>query len=106
MEKTIKIGDKDITLRATAAVPYLYLEMFGRDMLVDMAEASNGRNTALFTRLAYIMAKHADKEQVPGRLVEWLDGFDTFDIYQAIPSIMGVWELNEKTTAKSKKKVD
>lgn len=104
MEKTIKIGHQEVTLRATAAVPYLYREEFGQDMLVDMAETNSRGNTALFTRLAYIMAKHADKAQVPENIVEWLDGFETFDIYQAIPAIMEAWGLNQQTTAKSKKK--
>lgn len=106
MEKTIKIGDKEVTLRATAAVPYLYREAFGQDMLIDMAETNNGGNTALFTRLAYIMAKHSDKAQVSENIVDWLDGFETFDIYQAIPAIMEVWGLNQQTTTQSKKKVD
>lgn len=106
MEKTMKIGDREVTLRATAAVPYLYREEFGQDMLLDMAEANSKGNTVLFTRLAYIMAKHADKSQTPGGIVEWLDGFKTFEIYQAIPAIMEVWGLNEQTTAKSKKKAD
>ena len=52
MERKIKIGDKEVTLRATAAVPYLYREEFGQDMLLDMAEANSGSNTTLFTRLA------------------------------------------------------
>ena len=104
MERTIRIGDKEVTLRATAAVPYLYREEFGQDMLLDMAETSSGSNTALFTRLAYIMARHADKSQTPENIIDWLDQFETFDIYQAGPAIMEVWGLNQQTTAKSKKK--
>lgn len=105
MEKTIKIGDKDVTLRATAATPYLYREAFGRDMFVDMAEAQNGGNTALFTRAAYIMAKQADAKTA-NTIVEWLDQFSMFDVMQAVPQIMDVWGLNEETTVKSKKKAD
>ena len=106
METTIRIGEKEVTLRATAAVPYLYREEFGQDMLLDMAETSSGSNTALFTRLAYIMARHADKSQTPENIIDWLDQFETFDIYQAGPAIMEVWGLNQQTTAKSKKKAD
>ena len=106
MERKIKIGDKEVTLRATAAVPYLYREEFGQDMLLDMAEANSGSNTTLFTRLAYVMARHADKSQTPENIIDWLDEFETFDIYQAVPAIMEVWGLNQQTTAKSKKKAD
>lgn len=106
MERKIKIGDKEVTLRATAAVPYLYREEFGQDMLLDMAEANSGSNTTLFTRLAYVMARHADKSQTPENIIDWLDEFETFDIYQAVPAIMEVWGLNQQTTAKRKKKAD
>ena len=106
MERKIKIGDKEVTLRATAAVPYLYREEFGQDMLLDMAEANSGSNTTLFTRLAYVMARPADKSQTPENIIDWLDEFETFDIYQAVPAIMEVWGLNQQTTAKSKKKAD
>lgn len=106
MIKEIKIGNKTVKLRATAAVPYLYRESFGQDMLVDMAETANGGNTMLFTRMAYIMARHADSQTVPSDIIDWLDGFETLDILQAIPQIMEVWGAAEKTTAKSKKKID
>lgn len=106
MTKDIKIGNKTVTLRATAAVPYLYREQFGQDMLVDMAETANGGNTMLFTRMAFIMAKHADKDSVPDDIIDWLDEFETLDILQAIPQIMEVWGEAEKTTGKSKKKID
>ena len=106
MIKEIKIGNKSVKLRATAAVPYLYRETFGQDMLVDMAETANGGNTMLFTRMTYIMARHADSQTVPSNIIDWLDDFETLDILQAIPQIMEVWGEAEKTTAKSKKKID
>ena len=52
------------------------------------------------------MARHADKSQTPENIIDWLDEFETFDIYQAVPAIMEVWGLNQQTTAKSKKKAD
>lgn len=107
MEKTIMIGDREIKLRATAAIPYLYRQEFGSDMLVEIANVEKGNgSTELFTRLAYLMARHADKDSVPENMIDWLDQFNTFDIYSAIPQIMEVWETNQKTTSRSKKKVD
>ena len=52
------------------------------------------------------MARHADKDSVPENMIDWLDQFNTFDIYSAIPQIMEVWGTNQKTTSRSKKKVD
>lgn len=107
MEKTIMIGEREIKLRATAAIPYLYRQEFGSDMLVEISNVEKGNgSTELFTRLAYLMARHADKDSVPENMIDWLDQFNTFDIYAAIPQIMEVWGMNQKTTSRSKKKVD
>ena len=34
---------------------------------------------------------------------EWIDTFDTFSIYQILPKIMELWNINEKQAAKAKK---
>lgn len=34
---------------------------------------------------------------------EWIDTFDTFSIYQILPEIMELWNINEKQAAKAKK---
>ena len=54
--------------------------------------------------MAYIMAKHADKDAVPSSVEEWLDSFEVFSIYQVLPEILTLWNLNTLTTAKPKKK--
>ena len=36
MEKIIKVGDKEVKMRASALVPRLYRFKFGRDMIADM----------------------------------------------------------------------
>ena len=35
---------------------------------------------------------------------EWIDTFDTFSIYQILPEIMEIWNINEKQAAKAKKR--
>ena len=50
------------------------------------------------------MAKHADKDAVPGSVEEWLEQFEIFDIYQVLPEILELWNLNTLTTAAPKKK--
>ena len=57
-----------------------------------------------FENVAYIMAKHADKDAVPSSVEEWLDSFEVFSIYQVLPEILTLWNLNTLTTAKPKKK--
>ena len=58
----------------------------------------------IFENIAYIMAKHADKDAVPSSVEEWLDSFEVFSIYQVLPEILTLWNLNTMTTAKPKKK--
>ena len=56
-----------------------------------------------FENVAYIMAYQFDPS-IPDTPDEWLDQFETFSIYQILPEILNLWGLNEKTTAKPKKK--
>lgn len=117
MEKTLIVDGREVRLKATAAVPRLYRIKFRRDIMVDMAELDKLMKKAketgesippealdLFENIAYIMAKHADKDNVPGTPEEWLDGFGTFSIYAVLPEIRELWGLNTETTANSKKK--
>ena len=115
MDKVIEIDGRPVKFRATAAVPRLYRLKFRRDIMQDMAaiqkdidkaEETGGVPVAsleLFENCAYIMAKHADAENVPGTIEEWLDGFDTFSIYQVFPEVAGLWTANMETLAIAKK---
>ena len=58
----------------------------------------------MFENIAYIMAKHADAS-VPDSPEEWLDGFNTFSIYQVLPKLIELWGLNTQTEVESKKKL-
>ncbi len=49
----------------------------------------------MFENIAYTMAKHADP-QIPNEVDEWLDGFNTFSIYQVLPQLIELWGLNVK----------
>ena len=56
----------------------------------------------MFENIAFVMAKHADAS-VPNTPKEWLDGFNTFSIYQVLPQLIELWRLNVKTDIESKK---
>ena len=56
----------------------------------------------MFENIAYVMAKHADPS-VPDTPEEWLDGFNTFSIYQVLPQIIELWGLNTQTDVQAKK---
>lgn len=116
LTKTIKIDGIDTTFKASAAVPRMYRIRFGRDIYRDLnqlekaVEASDedasGIDTfslELFENIAFIMARHADPENVPNDPDEWLDQYNTFSIYQVLPEIIELWGLNVKTDVESKK---
>ena len=50
------------------------------------------------------MAKHADKD-VPDSPEEWLDGFNTFSIYEVLPQIIELWGINTEQQVQSKKNI-
>ena len=116
--KQIEIDGRQVTFKASAALPRVYRLKFGRDIFEDIAKlktATEGESPAasalspetlnLFEDVAYTMAKHAD-ESVPDTVEEWLDQFDVFSIYFILPQIVELWRLNEKTTVPPKKKAD
>lgn len=58
----------------------------------------------IFENAAYIMARQYDAN-IPDTPEGWLDGFETFSIYEVLPAILELWAINAQTTAKSKKKI-
>lgn len=115
MEKTIKIGGKDIRMKSSGSLPRLYRRELSRDLFVDMAEIERAARTEedgttqlqvasieLFENLAWIYAKHADPDTPP--IDEWLEQFETFDLYEVIPELISMWITENKTTSTLKKK--
>ena len=116
LTKTINIDGKDVTFRASAAIPRIYRNRFHRDIYKDLRDlqqsidSDNPENSSLdtfslelFEDISYIMAKHADPQGVPDTPDEWLDQFSTFSIYQVLPEIIELWGLNIQTQVESKK---
>lgn len=113
--KTIEIDGKEVTFKASAAVPRMYRLKFRRDIFKDMGDlmkdinASNEEISGLsiesleiFENVAYMMAKYADPN-VPDSIDEWLEQFNTFSIYLVMPHIIDLWGLNIEQQAESKK---
>ena len=56
----------------------------------------------MFENIAFVMAKHADAS-IANTPEEWLDGFNTFSIYQVLPQLIELWGLNVQTDVETKK---
>ena len=115
MIKQIEIDGKQVSCKASAAFPRIYRMKFQRDIYKDLKalEKSIGDNSEessnldmfsleMFENIAFVMAKHADAT-ITNTPEEWLDGFNTFSIYQVLPQLIELWGLNVKTDVEAKK---
>ena len=113
--KKVGIDGKEVMFKASAAIPRIYRLKFQRDIYKDLRilEKSIGEgdeehsnldlfSLEMFENIAYTMAKHADPA-IPDDVEEWLDGFNTFSIYQVLPELIKLWGLNVQTDAEAKK---
>lgn len=117
MDKTVEISGKEVKFRATARTPRLYRAIIGRDMITDMNKLMKAYDRKkkddddldvldlqIFEDVAYIMARHANPDNIEKTADDWLDGFDMFSIYEVLPHILELWAINTKQTSQSKKK--
>ena len=115
MIRNIEIDGKQVSFKASAAIPRIYRMKFQRDIYKDLRalEKSVGDNCEessnldmfsleMFENIAFVMAKHADAG-IPNTPEEWLDGFNTFSIYQVLPQLIELWGLNIQTDVEAKK---
>lgn len=113
--KKVEIDGKQVPFKASAVIPRIYRIKFNRDIYKDLCSLEKAvgdgdeQNSNLdlfslemFENIAYVMAKHADPT-IPDTPEEWLDAFNTFSIYQVLPSIIELWGLNVQTDVESKK---
>ena len=113
--KKVEIDGKQVPFKASAAIPRIYRIKFNRDIYKDLrslekavgeGDEENSNldlfSLEMFENIAYVMAKHADPN-IPDTTEEWLDEFNTFSIYQVLPSIIELWGLNVQTEVESKK---
>lgn len=123
LRKTVVIDGKEVEFKASAAVPRIYRLKFQRDLFVDLQKVAKSvehkgkkpdkqeseipiENLEMFENIAYVMAQHADPKNVPADIMEWLEQFETFSIYQILPAILELWNLNERTKSQAKKNLD
>ena len=123
LRKTVVIDGKEVDFKASAAVPRIYRMKFRRDLFVDLQKVAKSvdkkgkkqgkeeseipiENLEMFENIAYIMAQHADPKNVPADIMEWLEQFETFSIYQILPAILELWNMNEETKSQAKKNLD
>lgn len=114
MVKSITINGIPCQFKSSAAIPRIYRIRFGRDIFVDMEKLSKQvkknkgsdlpiESLEVFENIAYVMHKYGDSKQ-PDDINEWLDQFETFDIYEILPEILTMWKIENNQLSESKKK--
>ncbi len=114
--KVIDIDGNAVTFKASAAIPRLYRNKFHRDIYKDLRMLQSGIeggdqdastldtfSLELFENIGWLMAWHADPEQVPDTPEAWLDKFNTFSIYEILPQLVDLWGLNVKREVTARK---
>lgn len=100
MEKIIRIANKDYRMKASALTQFTYKDETGRSFLTDLQRLTELKDTAdinaiddvaeLVLKMAYIMTKEADKNQVTN-YEEFLGGID--DLFGDTEWLQQVLEL-------------
>lgn len=126
MERVLNIDGREVGFRTSALTPYIYRNLFGRDLITDLNKLEKAYKKAIrlpedaseeerldaqlsemdlqiFARVAYVMAKQHDKS-LTYSIEEWLDGFETFSIYAIAGELLEMWKLDQQTTSISAKK--
>lgn len=117
MEKIINISGKEVKLKSTAGTLLRYRNYFHRDFMKDLIHLQRRLNEKeengtdfeiidleLFERIAWCMAKTADKDTPD--IESWLDGFESFDIMIVLPEIMTLLTDNMSQLSNSKKNLN
>lgn len=117
MEKVITISGIECRMKTSAAIPKIYRMKFKRDIFVDMQKLLKDMNKnkqkdeseysieslEMFENIAYLIHKHGDPSQ-PDDIIDWLDQFETFDIYTVLPEIIDMWGTENLQMSIPKKK--
>lgn len=121
MDKVLIIDGAEVGFRASALTPRLYRHKFHRDIIRDLNQLRKSfrkvlelpedatdeekqdaqleaLNLEIFENVTYIMAKQYDGN-VPSDPDQWLDSFSTFSIYQILPHILQLWDMQQATTS-------
>ena len=116
LQKTVQLGNQEVTFKSSAAIPRMYRVKFGRDIFKDLSKleqaykANVGKESSsmqiedleIFENVAYVMALHADPT-IPESIDEWLEQFEMFSIYEVLPEILILWGTNLEGDVAAKK---
>ena len=108
MFKTVKIDGKEMELVANAATPFRYKQVFKQDLfsVFGNEKRAEEEGAEAVMRLAYIMAKQAEKADMAKLneedFISWLEGFSAMAFINAADEIVNAYMDSTKGTATPK----
>ncbi len=112
MYDTVKIGEKEVPMLCMASCNVYYKQVFGEDPLkiINETERGNAEAVDLFSKMGFIMAKHAElksrklmRELTEDDYVDFLDQFKNADYLEALDKIADVYNGHKAETSEPKK---
>lgn len=107
MEKTIKIGGRDINFKATGGTLCIYKQQFGAEYCEELYKLKVIENSGIYTpdqiyleqykisyRLIWSMAKTVDRS-IPDP-ERWAEGFKKFPMQEILSQVMPLFSFGEK----------
>lgn len=112
MRKDITIGQETVEVVANAATPFVYLKVFGEDLLNSMQK--NPEDILRLERLTFVMkiqAEYPTSELMAGGVTqddffEWLEGFEQMDMIDGANAAVSVYLSSKKGKSVPKTKAD
>lgn len=111
MLRTIKLGDKDVEMKATASTDIYYRNIFGIDPIREQSAQGFGPADliCMMERMAFVMSMQATRDRAamgdlsPDSYLDWMDDFDRTDIMNAVPALRALYEGQKAPESVQKK---
>ena len=113
MYNIVKIGEKSVPMLSMASCDIYYRNIFHEDAvkLQSSSTFDEGDLISFLSKMGFVMAKFAElkdrKEMLKlneDAFIDWLDGFDRADFYNALVDIRLTYEGQSITESDAKKK--
>jgi len=114
---TVKLGEKEVEMAANAATPFIYKQLFKKDILVLMDKLQvNGmteETSDVFVELGFVMAKQAKTNDIKDLMnlktedfYTWLTEFEALDVVLASNEIAMIYNGQKESTSVPKSQGD
>lgn len=101
MEKVIKIGDKDVNVKANALTPIKFKQMFKKDLLQEFQKINDKNfDFEVLSEAVYCFAVQGGCEMT---FEEFVGQFEMNEFIQAIPEVINLWLENTNGVVEPKK---